>query len=169
MLSCVQLHDPMNWSPPGSSLWGFSRQEYWGGLPCPPPGNLPNPGIEPRSPALQADPLPLSYQGSPWILEWVAYPFSKGSSQSRNWNSVSTREAPCMYVCIYIYIYIHIYIYIERERGINIFLIFSPFFFPENEYLWTRFPGLLHSYSEVLSNITLFFTPHRNIAVSFHF
>ena len=31
----------------------FSRQEYWNGLPCPPPGHLPNPGIEPRSPALQ--------------------------------------------------------------------------------------------------------------------
>ena len=38
--------------------WGFSRQEYWSGLPCPPPGNLPNPGIQPRSPALQADSLP---------------------------------------------------------------------------------------------------------------
>ena len=31
---------------------GFSRQEYWRGLPCPPPGDLPNPGIEPKSPAL---------------------------------------------------------------------------------------------------------------------
>ena len=37
---------------------GFSRQEYWSGLPCTPPGDLPNPGIEPRSPALQADSLP---------------------------------------------------------------------------------------------------------------
>ena len=37
--------------------WGFSRQEYWSGLPCPPPGDLPNPGIEPRSPALQVDSL----------------------------------------------------------------------------------------------------------------
>ena len=36
---------------------GFSRQEYWSGLPFPSPGNLPNPGIEPRSPALQADAL----------------------------------------------------------------------------------------------------------------
>jgi len=36
---------------------GFSRQEYWSGLPCPPPGDLPNPGIEPRSPALQVDSL----------------------------------------------------------------------------------------------------------------
>ena len=37
---------------------GFSRQEYWGGLPFLSPGDLPNPGIEPRSPALQADSLP---------------------------------------------------------------------------------------------------------------
>ena len=36
---------------------GFSRQEYWSGLPFPSPGNLPNSGIEPRSPALQADAL----------------------------------------------------------------------------------------------------------------
>ena len=37
---------------------GLSRQEYWSGLPFPSPGDLPNPRIEPRSPALQADSLP---------------------------------------------------------------------------------------------------------------
>ena len=45
---------------------GFSRQEYWSGLPCPPPGNLPDPGIKPlspASPALQADSLTLSHWG----------------------------------------------------------------------------------------------------------
>ena len=36
---------------------GFSRQEYWSGLPFPSPGDLPDPGIEPRSPAFQADAL----------------------------------------------------------------------------------------------------------------
>ena len=36
----------------------FSRQEHWSGLPCPPPGDIPDPGIEPRSPTLQADSLP---------------------------------------------------------------------------------------------------------------
>ena len=36
---------------------GFSRQEYWSGLPFPSPGDLPDPGIEPRSPALEADAL----------------------------------------------------------------------------------------------------------------
>ena len=37
---------------------GFSRQEFWSGLPFPSPGDVPDPGIEPRSPALQADSLP---------------------------------------------------------------------------------------------------------------
>jgi len=41
----------------------FSRQGYWSGLPFPSPGDLPNPGIEPRSPALQADSLPTELQG----------------------------------------------------------------------------------------------------------
>ena len=42
---------------------GFSRQEYWSGLPFPSLGDLPNPGIEPGSPALQADSLPTEPQG----------------------------------------------------------------------------------------------------------
>ena len=41
----------------------FSQQEYWSGLPCPPPGDLPDLGIKPASPALQMDSLPLSHQG----------------------------------------------------------------------------------------------------------
>ena len=47
---------------------GLFRQEYWSGLSCPPPGDLPGPGNEPASPAfpaLQADSLPLSHRGSP--------------------------------------------------------------------------------------------------------
>ena len=43
----------------------FSRQEYWSGLPCPPLENLPDPGIEPASPALQADSLLLNHWRSP--------------------------------------------------------------------------------------------------------
>ena len=41
----------------------FSRQEHWSGLPCPLPGDLPNPGIEPRSSTLQADSLPAEPRG----------------------------------------------------------------------------------------------------------
>ena len=44
---------------------GFSRQEYWSGLPFPPPGDLPDPGIKLRSPALQADSLPSEPPGNP--------------------------------------------------------------------------------------------------------
>ena len=44
---------------------GFSRQEYWSGLPFPSPGDLPDPGIKPRSPALQADSLPTELWGKP--------------------------------------------------------------------------------------------------------
>ena len=43
----------------------FSRREYWSGLPLPPPGDLPDPGIEPGSPALRADSLPAEPQGKP--------------------------------------------------------------------------------------------------------
>ena len=48
----------------------FSRHEYWSGLSCTPPGDLPHPQIEPASPAapaLQADYLPPSHQGSPYV------------------------------------------------------------------------------------------------------
>ena len=85
---------------------GFSRQEYWSGLPFPSPEDLPDPGIEPRSPAWQADSLPSEVQMkvvqlSPTlcdpmgytvhgilqarILEWVAFPFSRGSLQPGAW------------------------------------------------------------------------------------
>ena len=46
---CLTLCDPMDHGPPGSYVHGFSRQESWSGLPFPSPGDLPNPGIEPRS------------------------------------------------------------------------------------------------------------------------
>ena len=60
----------------------FSRQEYCSGFLCPPPGDLPNPGTEPRSLALQADSLPRSHQGSP------------------------------IYMYMYIYVYMYMYIFI---------------------------------------------------------
>ena len=149
---------------------GFLMQEYWSGLPFPPPGDLPSPGREHPSPHWQADTLvlmqlgspkrrkpdtngrilwlcfyevkwksntgvgrlsllqgifltqesnwgllhcrqilyQLSYQGSPRIMEWIAYPFSSRSSRPKNWTRVSCiasgfftnwtiREAICFY------------------------------------------------------------------------
>ena len=67
----------MDFSPRGSSVHGDSPgKKIWSELPCPPPG------IEARSTTLQVDSLPfsLSHQGNPRILEWIAYPFSKGIS-----------------------------------------------------------------------------------------
>ena len=53
--SCLTLCDSMDYSLPGSPLsMGFSREEYWSGLPCPPPKDLPNPGTESTSPVSNA-------------------------------------------------------------------------------------------------------------------
>ena len=59
---------------------GFSRQEYWSGLPFPSPEDVPDPGIEPGSPALQADSLPSEPQGSSAVGETYSnYGRSQGS------------------------------------------------------------------------------------------
>ena len=47
--SCLTLCNNADCNPQAPPSMGFSRQEYWSGLPCPPPGHLPNPGIEPTS------------------------------------------------------------------------------------------------------------------------
>ena len=58
-LSCVRLFvTPWTVAYQAHPSMGFSKQKCWSGLPFPSPGDLPNPGIEPRSPALQADTLP---------------------------------------------------------------------------------------------------------------
>ena len=65
---CVQLFvTPTDCSLPGFTIHGIFRQEYWSGLPCPPPGDLPDPGIKPMSPALVAGffYLSLSHLGIP--------------------------------------------------------------------------------------------------------
>ena len=66
------------WCPTLCELWNvarqapmfmrFSRREYWSGLPCPPLGDFLNPGIEPRSPTLQADSLPSEPPGKPSVF-----------------------------------------------------------------------------------------------------
>ena len=72
MLNCfshVQLFvTPWTMAHHSPLSMGFSRQEYWSGLPFSPPEDLPDPGIKPtspKSPALQVDSLPLSHQGNP--------------------------------------------------------------------------------------------------------
>ena len=66
MLSHVRLFaTPWTVAHQAPPSMGFSRQEYWSGLPFPSPGDLPDPGIEPRSPSLQADALPSEPPGKP--------------------------------------------------------------------------------------------------------
>ena len=55
--------------------WGFSRQEYWSGLPWPPPGGLPNLGVKPRLPTLQVDSLPAELSRKP-LFRWYRWPNS---------------------------------------------------------------------------------------------
>ena len=77
-MSCVAAQSvmfdslqPFGLEPTKLPFMGFLRQEYCSGLPFPPPGDISNPGIEPRSPALQADSLLLSHWGSP--VEYLSH------------------------------------------------------------------------------------------------
>ena len=64
--SCLTLCDPMDCTACHALLsMGFSRQGYWSGLPFPSPEDVPNPGIELRSPELQSDALPSELLGKP--------------------------------------------------------------------------------------------------------
>ena len=71
----LTLCDPMDYIAHQAPLFmGFSREEYWNGLTCPPPGDLPDSRTEPVSPeapALLADPLPFSHWGIPQIYTYI--------------------------------------------------------------------------------------------------
>ena len=87
MLSCSVMSEALR--PHGLQAarhlcpWGFSRQEYSSGLTCPPPGNLPNPGIELKTPTLQADAFLI------WATRKINY------SYVINWNTTSYSSLPC--------------------------------------------------------------------------
>ena len=117
LLSCPTLCNPMDYSPPLLSM-EFSRQEHWSGLPCPLPGDLPDPGIEPMSPvspALQADSLPAEPSGKPkgesyWVSQVVLVvknpPANAGNSSDMGSISGSGRSPgggngnPLQYSCL---------------------------------------------------------------------
>ena len=68
-LSCVQLFaTPWTVAYQAPPSMGFSKQEYWSGLPFPSPGDLPDPGIEPGSPTFQADALTSEPPGKPILI-----------------------------------------------------------------------------------------------------
>ena len=79
-LSCVQLFGiPWTVAHQAPPSMGFSRQEYWSGLPFPSPGNLPDPGIKPKSPTLQADALTSESPGMYKFILRVASQVSSGA------------------------------------------------------------------------------------------
>ena len=88
----VFIHSVMSDSLPEPARllcpWGFSRQECWSELPCPPPGDLPNPGMEPRSPTLQVDFYfyHLSYQWSPKHKMAVEKPQTRATSTEKDFS-----------------------------------------------------------------------------------
>jgi len=82
--SCASLYNPKDCSPPGSSVHGDSPGKNSGvGCHAFLHRIFLTQGKKPRSPTLQADNLPLSHQGRPRILEWIAYTFSRESSKLR--------------------------------------------------------------------------------------
>ena len=80
----------MDCSPPGSFVHGIPRQEYWSRLPCFFQGIFPTQGLNSQVPHCRWILYCLSHKGSPRILEWIAYPISRATSQPRNQNGVSS-------------------------------------------------------------------------------
>ena len=76
---------------------GFSRQEYWSGLPFPSPGDLPDPGIKPRFPALQADTLPSEPPGKPQgnTLESLKLYPRATCTDTDNISTIVLKKRPC--------------------------------------------------------------------------
>ena len=69
--SCLTLCDPMTVACQAPLSMGFSRQEYWSGLPCPPPRDLPNPGMEPLPPCIAGGFFPAEPLGKPPTLPYI--------------------------------------------------------------------------------------------------
>ena len=97
-LSCVWLFvTPWTVAHEFPLSMGFSRQEYWSGLPCPPPGNLPDPGIEPKSPALRTDSLPSEPPGKPsfflkvMIISFPSFFYDLGYKNRCAWSNFSSQ------------------------------------------------------------------------------
>ena len=88
--SCLTLFDPVDCSPPGSSVHGDSPGKNTRvGSHALLQGNFPTQGLNPGLPHCRWILYHLSHQGIPRILEWVAYPFSRGSSWPKNRTGVS--------------------------------------------------------------------------------
>ena len=112
---CPTLCDPVDCSPPGSSVHGDSPGENTGvGWHARLQGIFPTQGLNQGLPHCKWILYRLSHQGSPRILEWVAYPFSRGSSQPRNQSRVSCIAGGfftswAMREAMHWYLYLHVF------------------------------------------------------------
>ena len=86
---CPTLVTPWTVASQAPLSMGFSRHEYWRGLPCPPPGDLSNLGMDPRSPTLHTDCLPAKLPRKPKNTRVGSLFLLQGSSQPRNPTCVS--------------------------------------------------------------------------------
>ena len=96
LLHCVRLSvTPWTVAHQAPLSMGFSRQKYWSGLPCSSPGNLPNPGIEPRSPALKMDSLLTEPPGKPKNTGVGSLSLLQGIflTQKLNWGLLNCRQS----------------------------------------------------------------------------
>ena len=99
--SCPTLCDPMDCRPPGSSVHGDSPGKNTGVASLSLlQGIFPTQGLNPGFPHHGKILHCLSHQGSPRILEWVAYPFSRGTSWPRNWNTVASSSSRLTLACV---------------------------------------------------------------------
>ena len=108
--------NPMDCSLPAPLSKGFTRQKYWSGLPCPPPVDLPNPGTEPRSPALQAGSLPSEPPGKPKKQQ------KQNETKQETMNELGSRlhQLKIKHSCLHI-MYRHIH-YGSAERHVHKFM-----------------------------------------------
>ena len=131
---------------------GFSRQVYCSGLPFPSPADLPDPGIEPRSPALQADALSSEPPGKPIIVRYL------DKLMNQTWtvisgNTVVNRRGICVvctcilvcvyvcpytlaYICVWVCVYIYIFTYMKfsilrKEMLLRIYCMWYRFLLPQ--------------------------------------
>ena len=115
---------------------GFSRQAYWSGLPRPPPGDLPHPGMELVSPALQADSSPLSHQGSLQASsQFVNFPYPAPPTglhlRSRNAEMALKLLSPSpVQPSSFLYV-VQVCLWIERDNALRV----SPSLLPQNSFV----------------------------------
>ena len=125
--SCLTLCNSMNCSLLGSSFHGILQQEYWSGLSFPSPGDLPDPGIEPRPPASEADFLPSKPLGNPTSGLWVQCYF---------YYSTKLEFLAVLYYFSWVILIFTASLYVGNKWDTHTFLFLLRTVFPFSNSLW---------------------------------